>query len=250
MATIGKTFNDPEKFEQRWYLQLPKDLKHLYLYCWERSDHAGVIEFNPMWEVHTGIKVTQEMIDEMITICNQKKKRIVKLEDDKMWFTEYIRLNQQSDLTQGLRLNYSFHKHVFNRILHHGLFHLIHERDPLLLREYWGCLPDDLRLTEGLAKDTGKELGRGSGSGSGKEAPYYQSKEIAERLTPENGESVQQITSQVNEFARSMKDEQGIEKPHQLLLHTIAELENTFTKTELTFSFFKEQVSDLYAIDQ
>lgn len=174
MATIGRTFIDPDKYEQNWFLNLPLEIKYLYMYCWERCDHSGVIEVSlSMWSFHTKLNVTEELVKEMISLANFDKERIVEL-DSKIWFTEYIRFNQQTDPTKGLSANYSFHKHVFGRLNSHGLVEAINKRDPILLKDF-DCLgavnsnsyKSYVSLSEDLTKQTGKESGKGGGRGTG-----------------------------------------------------------------------------------
>lgn len=170
MATIGKTFSDPDKWEENWFLRLPKKLKYLYVYLWERCDHAGVVEVVlPIWSAHTGLDLDRNSLNHLIEISNSDKERILDLKS-KIWFTEYIRFNQQSDPTLGLRSNYTFHKHVFKRLKNHGIVDEVNKRDPILLNAFHDLSSEETvisKANESLNQDLGKLTGRGRGSGKG-----------------------------------------------------------------------------------
>lgn len=177
MATIGRTFSDPDKWEENWFLRLPKQLKYLYVYLWERCDHAGVIEVHlPIWSAHTGFNYDQESLNKLIEIANGDKERILDLKS-KIWFTAYIRFNQQTDPTKGLSSTYTFHKHVYGRLKNHNLVDEVDKRDPILLKEFKSISQEETipskangRLSEDLPKKTGKGAGRGKGEEQGQGA--------------------------------------------------------------------------------
>lgn len=169
MATIGKTFSDPDKWESTWFSKLTPDQKLLFIYMWERCDHSGVIECIPaVWSAHIGLEIDSESLQSLTDSINTDKERLKPLQD-KYWFTEYIRFNQQSDPEKPLSKDYSFHKHVYKRILHHGLVDEILNRDPILLKEFVSPakLKPYLSLTEGLTKSTGKGTSKGKGLSKG-----------------------------------------------------------------------------------
>jgi len=184
VATIGKTFSDPTKWAEPWFISLTLPHKLLYTYLWEMCDHAGVIHIVPaLWQAHTGLQVDQEMISEFVETVNEDAERIAII-GRSLWFTEYIRFNQQSDLSEPLKPNYSFHKHVFKLIRKHSLIDEIIKRDKVLLQEFLKIEDDQgngvsvgetmpakpsLSLTQALVKPTGKGAGKGTGKGTGRE---------------------------------------------------------------------------------
>jgi hypothetical protein len=181
MATIGKTFSDPDKWEEPWFISLTPGKKLLFTYLWERCDHAGVIHITlPLWSAHTGLNIDETLFNEFVEEVNQDHEK-VSVFGKKLWFTEYIRFNQQSDPTLPLSDKYSFHKHVFKTILKHGLKDEVNRRDPILLLNFVDNDSDIsleetihpkpyLSLSKGLPKSTGKGAGRGKGKGLGKGA--------------------------------------------------------------------------------
>lgn len=172
MATIGKTFSDPDKWEEAWFNELTTDQKLLYTYLWERCDHAGVIQIIPaLWTIHIGLEIDNGFLNGLIEAVNDDRERITVF-NKKLWFPEYIRFNQQSDLTKALSDNYSFHKHVFSRVKKHALIEEIQKRDPILLMNF---ISGEISVTpkpslspaKGLPKPTGKGAGRGEGISKG-----------------------------------------------------------------------------------
>ena len=185
MATIGKTFSDPDKWEEPWFLALTPNQKFIFVYLWERCDHSGVIHITlPLWSAHTGLNITESVFQDLVEMVNQDQERIT-IFQKKLWFTEYIRFNQQNDPSQPLSDKYPFHKHVFKIVQKHGLTDEINRRDPILLSKFIDNEIDQLSLEEtinpkpylslnkGLSKPTGKghiegsENKRGLESGEG-----------------------------------------------------------------------------------
>lgn len=170
MATIGKTFSDPDKWEQGWFLSLTLRQKALYVYLWERCDHAGVIEVVPaLWSAHLGESISKDDVHSLVQVVNEDEERIF-IKGRKLWFTEYIRFNQQSDPDKPLSPGYPFHRHVWKRIQKHGLVETINERDPILLMDFIDEEAEafihpkpTLSLSEDLTKPTGKEPSRKRG---------------------------------------------------------------------------------------
>lgn len=252
MATIGKTFSDPDKYEQNWFTDLSTKQKFLYMYCWDRCDHAGVLEISlKTWSFHTNIDLELNDLDELIDKCNEGKERIVKLETQ-IWFTEYIRFNQVTDPTKGMSCNHPFHKHVYGRLMLHGLFERLYDRDMLLLKDFKSVYEKDsnpsVSLSEALHKPTGKseDAGRGGGNGEGLgsgngSSPYYQSKSIAERLSRESYSS-HQLTTEVSEILKELKDKKGIVDPYNHIDYVLSEMEQYYSKDELTIHALKEKL--------
>ena len=179
MATVGKTFSDPDKWDQPWFMNLSPGKKLLFTYLWERCDHAGVIHITPaLWQAHTGLQIDDDLLDSFMQEVNQDQEQIV-LIGKKLWFTGYIRFNQQSDITLPLSNTYSFHKHVYKTLVQHKLIEQVQERDPVLLLNFTSS-NDQLSIEElinpkpylslnsDLPKSTGKGAGRGRGKGEGR----------------------------------------------------------------------------------
>ena len=136
MAATGRCFTDPSKWEEGWFLNLTSEQKLLYLYLWDRCDHAGVVEtVLTLIKAHTNYEFTKEDIDSLVEACNQDKERIMP-HKGKLWFVEYIRFQQQKDLTQPLKIKKNFHKTVFCKVQENGLVEKLQERDPVLLQEF------------------------------------------------------------------------------------------------------------------
>lgn len=136
MATIGKKFSDPDKWESGWFLDLTPEQKLLYAYLWERCDHAGIIEPIPaLLSAHIGHQTTAESIENLIQVVNADRERIVR-HGQKLWFPEYIRYQQQADNAKPLRQGKPFHKTVFALIQQHGLIPEVQKRDPVLLKDF------------------------------------------------------------------------------------------------------------------
>ena len=175
MATIGKTFSDPDKWEEPWFISLTPGKKLLFTYLWERCDHAGVIHITfPLWSAHTGLNIDEALFNEFVEEINQDSEKVLVF-GKKLWFTDYIRFNQQSDPSLPLSDKYSFHKHVFKTIQKHALTDEINRRDPILLSKFIDDEIDQLSVEEiinpkpylSLSKELGKPTGKGAGKGEG-----------------------------------------------------------------------------------
>lgn len=180
MAAIGKCFTDPSKWEAWWFLNLNKEQKLLYLYLWDRCDHAGVVETIPtLIKAHTGLATTNEDIDSLVKVCNQDKERIMP-HKGKLWLVEYIRFQQQKDPTQPLRYDKPFHRTVFYQIHKNGLVEELKKRDPVLLQEFVPTTNDfsgtsndkpinnqSLSILTSKGKSGGRSQGEGRSEGGG-----------------------------------------------------------------------------------
>ena len=137
MATIGKKFLDPDKWEAGWWTRLSQGQKLLYTYIWERCDHAGAIEFVPqIFSAHIGQQIDAESLQKLADAVNTDCERIVIYSSNLIWLTEYLRFNQQGDPNKSLSPDYSFHKHVARIIQQRGLVDEIIKRDPILLSKF------------------------------------------------------------------------------------------------------------------
>jgi hypothetical protein len=117
------------------------------------------------------------MLDSFISEINEDQERIVRI-NRKLWFTEYIRFNQQSDPELPLSDTYSFHKHVWKLVQKHKLIEEIQKRDPILLLKFLennngvnatetDTPKANISLNQDLPKPTGKGAGKGVGYGEG-----------------------------------------------------------------------------------
>lgn len=261
MATIGRTFSDPDKWDENWFIKnLTVEQRYLYLYLWERCDHAGVIDVVlPVWIAHTGLELDEDKLDELVHLVNSDSERILHL-GSKIWFTEYIRFNQQTDTTKGLTPNYSFHKHVLKRLKKHSLVDEVMNRDPILLHQFEGISTretetpkSNLSLNEALPKQTGKESGSGSGTGLGSgtgtgASPYYLSKDIAERLFTSPGESKNKNIEKVNALAQTVQTTLDEDEPFGLIEHALESLEDYNVSEELTFELLEKEIKESYRV--
>ncbi len=268
MATIGRSFSDPDKYEQNWFISLTMEEGYLYSYCWDRCDHAGVIEITySLMSFHTKLNVCEELVKSMVKKVNKDKERIV-IFGNKIWLCEYIRFNQQTDPTKGLRSNYSFHKHVFGRAITHGITDDIVKRDPLLFKDFDITLDNDPKLSKpsiSLRSDLGKSTGKGGDKGTVKggcnnqdkgndegetrlnsskhneySSDYYLATELAEKLSicPNH-----ELVKDIQNFAIYLKDDFNIFDPLQVIQKKLNELLDYHTQSELTFEILKEAVS-------
>lgn len=209
MATIGKTFSDPDKWEEPWFTSLSPGKKLLFCYLWERCDHAGVIHITPaIWSAHTGLKVEQALLDDFVENVNEGLERVA-IFGKRLWFTEYIRFNQQSDISLPLSDKYSFHKHVYKIIRKHGLTDEVNKRDPILLENFLQNENDVsvgktihpkpyLRLDQDLDKPTGKGPGKGRGGGGSGGKGLIHAKDTEHQLHSTNLEKDMRNTGELN----------------------------------------------------
>ena len=181
MATIGKSFSDPDKWEEPWFANLSPEKKLLFIYLWDRCDHAGVINITtPIWSAHTGLDIDGEMLESIIEEMNEENEQVVNL-GRKIWFLHYIRFNQQPDPSRALSAKHPFHQHIFKRLQTRGLVDEVNRRDPILLSEFMNQGIDasieesinpkpSLSHGKALPKPTGKGKGssRGGGNGTGR----------------------------------------------------------------------------------
>lgn len=174
MATIGKSFSDPDKWENAWFACLDADQKLLFMYMWDRCDHVGVLEFIPnVWSAHTDLKIDMEFVQILMERINGDKERLV-ITGRKFWFPKYIRYNQQPDPEKPLSAKHPFHKHIWKRAIQHDLVDEINQRDPILLKEFisssdykTNTSEANVRHSKGISKSTGRGNSNGSGCGSG-----------------------------------------------------------------------------------
>jgi len=81
-----KIFTDTEKWDDKWFRGLSPATKLVYLYICDRSDHAGVWEFDEeLLRLHTRIKNVNEKI-----WLHELSPKVIKLPNGKWWIKNYI----------------------------------------------------------------------------------------------------------------------------------------------------------------
>lgn len=136
MAKTGRCFSDPGKWDENWFVNQTAEQKLLYLYLWDQCDHAGVAEIVPaLIKAHTGIDNITEAVGSLVADSNKDKERI-SMHNGKLWFTGYIRFQQQKDRTRPLQPTKPFHKAVYTCVVENGLIEEIQKRDPVLLQHF------------------------------------------------------------------------------------------------------------------
>ena len=162
MATIGKKFIDPDKWESAWFSRLSPGQKLLYCYLWERADHSGVIEIiYPVWSAHIGQQIDKETLDKLIDSVNYDKDRIL-IFGDKILLSEYIRFQQKPDETEPLSGTHGFTKTIVRVLKGHGLYEEVKKRDPILFTDFEDKNSDSdiSKASASLAKGYGKGLSK------------------------------------------------------------------------------------------
>ena len=80
-----KRFTDTEKWEDEWFMDLPKDYKLLYQYCIDKCDQVGVIKFNKrLAEFILEFKIDTE--DFIKTLGNE---RVFVMSNGSWWFIKF-----------------------------------------------------------------------------------------------------------------------------------------------------------------
>jgi hypothetical protein len=171
MATIGKKFIEPDKWELAWFSRLSPGQKLLYCYLWERADHAGVIEIvYPVWSAHIGQDINEQTLKKLIEMVNQDHERIAVF-GDKVFITGYIRLQQKPDPEEPLSGTHGFTKTIARLLKRHELYDDVKKRDPILFSAFEDKSIDSnasepsTRLTQdydkGLSRSRSKSPSRG-----------------------------------------------------------------------------------------
>lgn len=136
MATVGKKFTSPEKWEQVWFSKLSPGQKLLYGYIWDRCDHSGVLEFIPnVWSAHTGQTINDEHLEKLIVQINQTEEKILWI-GDKVWLPDYISYQQQKKKSTPVKAGHPMLPKIVVLLFDHGLFEEHRERYPYLLNDY------------------------------------------------------------------------------------------------------------------
>lgn len=190
MASVGKKFVDPSIWEEPWFNKLKPAQKLLYSFMWQRCDHSGVIEFVPViWSALIGHEITEKNLDDLIQDINNSRTRLYKFED-KVWFADYIRLNQKPDRSQPLSGSQPFTKTIARLLISHSLFEFVDETDPVLFEEYLeksnsnGTHEPSVGDRQGLSRGASKSLIRStsdSTSGSPPLSNYDKAEELRKR---------------------------------------------------------------------
>lgn len=187
MATVGKKFTSPEKWEAAWFSRLSPGEKLLYYYLWDRCDHAGVIEFLPaIWGAHIGQSIDEQSLDDLMDAVNSEQDRILKI-DEKVWLVGYISYQQQKKKGAPVKAGHPMLPKIVDLLKGHSLFDVFVKRYPALLSGYLaensdsGTLKPTPSLIQGLgvslsrsksqiSSSSSSNSGSGSGSPSGKDS--------------------------------------------------------------------------------
>lgn len=172
MATVGKKFTSPNKWDEAWFNRLSPKQKLLYMYLSDRCDHAGVIEFIPhLWSAHLGMNVTDEFYQKFASKINEDKKRI-RFVRKKVWLIDYIRFQQKPDLSKPISATHPMIKTIYRLLKEHGLYEDYKEYDSIAFIEYEsenGISELSKALTshgEGNRKALSRSASRGGGNNS------------------------------------------------------------------------------------
>lgn len=95
-----KIFTDTEKWDDQWFRALPPVVKLVYLYICDRSDHAGVWEYDEeLLALHTKIKT----IDKETWLKHLDPKVIV-LPNGKWWIVNYISFQNPRGISKSNKM--------------------------------------------------------------------------------------------------------------------------------------------------
>lgn len=95
-----KIFTDATKWDDKWFRKLEPKIKLIYLYVCDKSDHAGVYEFDAeLLSLHTKIDDIDE--DKWLEILNPK---VVRLPNGRWWIKNYINFQYPKGINR--RTNY------------------------------------------------------------------------------------------------------------------------------------------------
>jgi len=63
---MAKRFIDTGLFDDTWFMELSKDAKIFWIYCFTKCDHAGIIELNErLFKFQTGLNSLQTVIEQL-----------------------------------------------------------------------------------------------------------------------------------------------------------------------------------------
>lgn len=250
MATVGKKFTSPDKWEAGWFARLSAGQKLLYSYMWDRCDHSGVLEFiAPVWSAHIGQPVTEEDLQKLKDKVNTNRERVAIIED-RVWLIEYIRFQQQPDRAKPISVNHPMLKTIVRLLKEHNLYGAAKERDQLLFKDF-----EDENATSGVSKASpslpegrGKSLsGSKSASKSGSNGtrgsalrpssnkdnfinitssldPYNKAESILKAYPKKSANSDISIIPVIEDILESLP-EAGIKEPYEYLLNQVKKLD-------------------------
>ncbi|MEM6979236.1 MAG: hypothetical protein AAF539_06165 [Planctomycetota bacterium] len=108
---MAKRFTETSKWNDRWFVGLPGDLKLAWIYCCDQCDHAGVLEIvEPVANVQIGFEINW---DDFVEQCAG---RVQKIEPGKFWIKSFVDF-QYGELNPENRV----HKSVLTRLKKLGL---------------------------------------------------------------------------------------------------------------------------------
>lgn len=237
--TAKRFFNN--NWDQPSFSKLTTEQKLLYKYLWERCNIAGVYMLNyPIMTAYLGFSINNEIIDSLIECIDSE---IEKIDNKFVWFKEFVRF-QQKDSGGSLSETSPPHKSVVKQLKKTGLYQKAYHNDPELYLNYpkptlSQPLPKDNSNSNGSGNSPSSGTGQGSSNGS---SSYSLSKSISERLTSDSSCSSHELTKQINEIAKELKDKQGVLSPFNHIEYVLKEMEQYYPKDELTINALIEKL--------
>jgi hypothetical protein len=112
-----KIFTDTEKWDDQWFRALPPVVKLVYLYICDRSDHAGVWEYDEeLLALHTKIKT----IDKDTWLKHLKPKVIV-LPNGKWWIVNYISFQNPRGISKSNKMCVPIYRSIEKNKIDHDI---------------------------------------------------------------------------------------------------------------------------------
>ena len=90
---MPKRLTDTEKWDDSWFMDLPNDMKFVWLYLVDKCNHAGIWKINfKLMKYHLNIKKTQEEIEECF------KNKVILVGNDKWFIPNFIKFQYSNGL--------------------------------------------------------------------------------------------------------------------------------------------------------
>jgi hypothetical protein len=108
-----KIFTDTTKWDDKWFRNLSPTLKLVYLYVCDKSDHAGIWEYDPeLLALHTKI----DLLDETGWLQALSPK-VIKLGNGKWWIKNYITFQY----SKGINKRHKYFVPVYKSLVKNGI---------------------------------------------------------------------------------------------------------------------------------
>lgn len=113
-----KIFTDSTKWDDKWFRGLAPSTKLIYLYLCDRSDHAGVWEFDPdLLRLHLNLKEEHYSDDDIEGKLDALCAKVEKLPNGKYWITNYISFQNP----KGINRNYNHCMPIYRSLEKNGI---------------------------------------------------------------------------------------------------------------------------------